>query len=85
MPAKANCAPAWVKHMADRSAQNGGSRTATLDVLAGADLSAVSILPRGHQCGLSIPIARRVKHLNTCNRYLLLSEEYKNEQTGSVQ
>jgi hypothetical protein len=51
MPAKENCASAWVNHTAGRSAQNSGSRTATLDTSAGGELSAASMLRRGHQCG----------------------------------
>jgi hypothetical protein len=34
-----------------RSAQNGGSRTATLDTSAGGEMSSVFIFRRGHQCG----------------------------------
>jgi hypothetical protein len=54
MPAKKNCASAWANHMAGRSAQNGGSSMATLETFAGGELSAVSMLLRGHQCGMSI-------------------------------
>jgi hypothetical protein len=53
-PAKKNCTSAWANHMAGRSAQNGGSRTATLDTSAGGELSAASMFHRGHQCGMSI-------------------------------
>jgi hypothetical protein len=53
MPAKANCASAWANQTAGRSAQNGGSRTATVDTSVGAELSVVCIvLCRGHQCGI---------------------------------
>jgi hypothetical protein len=49
MPAKENCASAWANHTAGRSAQNGGSRTATLDISAGGKLSPVSsVRRRGH-------------------------------------
>jgi hypothetical protein len=54
MPDKVNCASAWANHKAGRSAQNGGSRTATLDVSAGGELSAISILRRGHQFGMLV-------------------------------
>jgi hypothetical protein len=54
MPAKKNCASAWANHTAGRSPQNGGSRTATLDASAGDELSAGSMLCRGHQCGMSM-------------------------------
>jgi hypothetical protein len=53
-PAKENCASAWANHKAGRSAQNGGSRTATLDTSAGGELSATSMVRRGHQCGMSL-------------------------------
>jgi hypothetical protein len=53
MPAKENCASAWANHTAGRSAQNGESRTATLDTSAGGELSAASTLRRGRQCGLT--------------------------------
>jgi hypothetical protein len=50
MPAKVNCASAWVNQTAGRSAQYGGSHTATLDISAGAELFIVCIvLCRGHQ------------------------------------
>jgi hypothetical protein len=52
MPARENCASAWANHTAGRSAQNGGSRMATLDISAGWVTSAASILRRGHQCGI---------------------------------
>jgi hypothetical protein len=32
IPAKWNCSSAWMKHVAGRSAQNDGSRTATLAI-----------------------------------------------------
>jgi hypothetical protein len=54
IPAKVNCASAWANHTAGRSAQNDGSRTATLDTSAGCELSVVSMLRRGQQCGMSI-------------------------------
>jgi hypothetical protein len=54
MPATENCASAWAYHMAGRSAQNGGSRMATLDISAGGKPSAVSMLCQGHQCGMSM-------------------------------
>jgi hypothetical protein len=51
MPAKTNCASAWANQTAGHSAQNGGSRTDTLDTSAGAELSVVCIvLCRSHQC-----------------------------------
>jgi hypothetical protein len=53
-PAKKNCASASANHTAGRSAQNGGSRTAPLDTYAGSELSATSMLRRGHQCGMSV-------------------------------
>jgi hypothetical protein len=53
-PAKKNCSSAWANHTAGRSAQNGGSRTATFDTSAGGELSAASMLRRGHQCGMSV-------------------------------
>jgi hypothetical protein len=40
--------------MAWRFAQNGGSRTANLNTSAGPELSATSMLRRGHQCAMSI-------------------------------
>jgi hypothetical protein len=54
MPAKKNCASVWANHTDGRSAQNGGSRTATLDTSAGSELCAASVLRRGHPCGMSI-------------------------------
>jgi hypothetical protein len=54
MPAKVNCESAWENNTAGRSAQNGENRTATLDTFAGGELSASSISPRGHQCGMSM-------------------------------
>jgi hypothetical protein len=51
--ARENCSSAWANHRAGRSAQNGGSRTATLDISAGWVPSAASILRRGHQCGIT--------------------------------
>jgi hypothetical protein len=56
--AKKNFASAWANHTASRSAQNDGSRTATLDTSAGGELSAASMLLRGHQCGMSILVAK---------------------------
>jgi hypothetical protein len=53
-PAKKNCVSVWANHTAGRSAQNGRSRTATLDTFAGGELSATSMLRRGHQCGMSV-------------------------------
>jgi hypothetical protein len=53
-PAKKNCASTWANHTAELSAQNGGSLTATLDTSPGDELSAASMLRRGHQCGMSI-------------------------------
>lgn len=50
MSAKVNCASAWTNHTTGRSAQNGGNRTPTLDVFAGGELSAVSMLRRGRHC-----------------------------------
>jgi hypothetical protein len=44
MPAKKNCASAWANHTAGRSAQNDGSRMATLDTSDGGELSAASRL-----------------------------------------
>jgi hypothetical protein len=42
------------------TAQNGGSRAATLDIRAGTELSVVCIvLCRGHQCGMSIYMKRQ--------------------------
>jgi hypothetical protein len=41
MLAKVNCASAWANHTAGRSARNGGSRTATLDISAGIALFVV--------------------------------------------
>jgi hypothetical protein len=52
--AKKNCAPAWANHTAGRSAQNGGSHTATLYTSVAGEMSAVSMLRRGHQRGMSI-------------------------------
>jgi hypothetical protein len=43
MPAKVNCASAWANHTAGRSAQNSGSRTATLDISAGIGLFVVPL------------------------------------------
>jgi hypothetical protein len=54
---KVNCASAWANHIAGPLAQNGRSRTASLDILAGVELSAVFILCRGHQYGTSVPVA----------------------------
>jgi hypothetical protein len=65
-PAKKNCASAWANHMAGRSAQNSGSRTVTLDTSAGGELSATSMLRRGHQCEMSIFVNDHY------NRYSLL-------------
>jgi hypothetical protein len=56
MPAEVNCVSAWANHKAGCSAQNGGSRTETRDISAGGELSAISILHRGHQCGMSVPV-----------------------------
>jgi hypothetical protein len=47
MPAKKNCASAWANHTAGRSAQNGGSRMATLDTSAGVPLSVAYMLLSG--------------------------------------
>jgi hypothetical protein len=44
---KKNCASAWANQTAGRSAQNGGSCTATLDTSAGGELSAGSMLTSG--------------------------------------
>jgi hypothetical protein len=52
MLARENCASALGNHKAGRSAQNGGSRTATLDISTGWVPSAASILRRRHQCGV---------------------------------
>jgi hypothetical protein len=54
MLAKKNCFTGWANHMAGRSAQNGGSRMATLDASTGGELPAASMLCQGHQCGMSI-------------------------------
>jgi hypothetical protein len=55
IPAKVNCASGWANDTGGRSAQHGGSCTATLDISAGDELSIVSTLRRGHQCGMSVP------------------------------
>jgi hypothetical protein len=54
IPGKVNFASAWENHTTDHEAQNGGSRTATLDNSAGDELSASSISPWGHECGMSM-------------------------------
>jgi hypothetical protein len=54
MPAKKDYTLAWANHTAGRSAQNGVSRTATLDTSAGSELSAASMLRRGHLCGMPV-------------------------------
>jgi hypothetical protein len=43
MPAKVNCESAWANHSAGRSAQNGGSRTATRNTSVGCGVVVVSI------------------------------------------
>jgi hypothetical protein len=53
-PAKKIYASAWANHTAGSSAQNGRSRTASLDTSSGGELSAASMLRRCHQCGMSI-------------------------------
>jgi hypothetical protein len=55
IPAKLNWASTWANHTADRSAQNGGSRTATVDTSAD-ELHVPSILRRGHQMWVSMSI-----------------------------
>jgi hypothetical protein len=59
IPVKKNRPSPWSSHTAGRSAQNGGNRTATLDTFAGGELSAAFMLRRGHQCGMSNPVAWR--------------------------
>jgi hypothetical protein len=63
MPAKKNRASAWANHTAGHSAQNGWSCKATLDTSAGGELSASSMLHRGHQCGMSNLVAQRDKNV----------------------
>lgn len=46
MLAKVNYTSIWANHMADRSEQNGGSHTATLDVSAGCHPFVASMLCR---------------------------------------
>jgi hypothetical protein len=50
MPAKANCESSWANRSAGRSAQNGGSRTATRDTSVGWKVFVGAISCRGHQC-----------------------------------
>jgi hypothetical protein len=78
MPAKKNCASAWENHTAGRSAQNGGSPTDTLDTSVGGELSAASMLTRGHQCGMSIFTATTTYHCNKFfHGYITMSREAK--------
>lgn len=83
MPAKVNCASAWANHTVGRSAQNNESRTVPMNTSAGGVFSAVSILRRGHQCGMSGPVAQRDNEASLYNKYLLLlGEEYIDEKAS---
>jgi hypothetical protein len=71
MPPKVNCASAWANQTAGCSAQNGGSRTATLDTSAGGELPAASMIFRGNQCRMSILVETTT---NTTTTVRLLTE-----------
>jgi hypothetical protein len=78
MPAKVNYESAWVNHTAGRSAQNGGSRTATRDTYAGCEVVIVPIPSSGHQCR-NFPIRMQdfynhtiILYINCCTTLCIL-------------
>jgi hypothetical protein len=80
MPAKVNCLSAWVNHTPGRSAQNGGTGTATLHTSAGGELSAASMPRQGHQCRMSNPVARRDKHVKLQQMFIAVRLNITDEQ-----